>query len=479
MPTRVHSVGDDDELDESFFRSVVGLHPSQIEDAICMCRDQGVVTVRNLGQVSQLDGGLRELFPQRIGYRAAIQAWADSTRLENKSRASGTANMVVSSPQAVSPASCYDDDTLDPDSVSSSAELVTNREPDLGGNVRPIQNHSIGIATQAQNDSTILRVKQEICSSGSKDSAEGIPEEILVASVATNCCGQGSKDETATVTGKLIKVDEDVDLPPDEQQSAHWESAAATELFPIHNVASNDTQNNNAIQEWQDICRAPNVELFRVRAFKQETITKEDPRGRMCAEWCIHNGCIPSSARFIPSTLLSNADDAKEFLCNKTANQIIEARKHSKYFESASNLTLYCNANRYFAGAINRKGKKRGIQRGDVVALMVPGMEGTKDRETYFGVVTSDDLVVLTPREAITNGFPAPQLFELDPPRFNGLMLRRVKWMRRCKTRDLLSAGEKQVNWLVEAAPFWFYRCANGIPKLRSPKFRAVTEAVF
>ena len=48
------------------------------------------------------------------------------------------------------------------------------------------------------------------------------------------------------------------------------------------------------------------------------------------------------------------------------------------------------------------------------MALMVPGKKKTEDRETYFGIIESDELELWDANKAVDEGFPAPQLFSLD-----------------------------------------------------------------
>jgi len=229
---------------------------------------------------------------------------------------------------------------------------------------------------------------------------------------------------------------------------------------------------------WESICDANGIAFFRVRTFVGDSKEKpHDPNGCLCSEWCIQKGFIASSSRSIPADMLSNPNEAKNFLM-QSSDTVMEKCRQSKHFagnlETKGSLRRYCNSYRYFAGAEEDDGvKHRGIREGDVVAMLVPGRQKTVDRETYFGVVVSNDLILYSEKKAMDNGFPARKLFEMEI--FNGLMLRKVRWLRKCKTTELLSQLGTKGHWLVEASPFWFHRCSKALCVVETAEFREAT----
>jgi hypothetical protein len=132
-------------------------------------------------------------------------------------------------------------------------------------------------------------------------------------------------------------------------------------------------------------------------------------------------------------------------------------------------MTRYCNAYIMFGG----------MKQGDVVSMIVPGAPGPSNRESYFGVITSEDLILRTKQEAMDEEFPHSHMFDMDV--FNGLMLRKVKWIRRCKVRHLLSQEDisnkvTQVKCLIEAAPFWLMDNTKYKESFQTEEFLRETE---
>ncbi|CAB9496122.1 expressed unknown protein [Seminavis robusta] len=67
---------DEQEIDEAFFKSIGMQSKNQIEAAIRGCHDQFVCSVGDLRLVGEIDGGIKDLFPQ-LGLRARVQSWYD------------------------------------------------------------------------------------------------------------------------------------------------------------------------------------------------------------------------------------------------------------------------------------------------------------------------------------------------------------------------------------------------------------------
>jgi len=117
---------------------------------------------------------------------------------------------------------------------------------------------------------------------------------------------------------------------------------------------------------------------------------------------------------------------------------------------------------------------------GDIVAMIVPGPP--LKSEVYFGVIRSNDLKLMTPSEAEEAEFPAMHLLQ-GGFRFNGLMLREVRWLRKAFVRDL--PGQKlgknkqfTVPWLAESSPFWLSERSEHLNMIKSQSFIEKTTPV-
>ena len=88
-------------------------------------------------------------------------------------------------------------------------------------------------------------------------------------------------------------------------------------------------------------------------------------------------------------------------------------------------------------------------------ALMVSGEKNLG--RVFFGVIEDSALFIKSPKECKEMGLQATKLFNRTPdPRFNGITLRNVHWMRYGKTRELPRQKSNQVTWLCENAPGWY-----------------------
>merc|ERR1712194_91665 len=137
--------------------------------------------------------------------------------------------------------------------------------------------------------------------------------------------------------------------------------------------------------------------------------------------------------------------------------------------QSDAVLTRYCGGYQRFAA----------MAKGDMVAMLIPGPPGKG--EACFGVLTSDKLILMSPDKCAAKGFPALHLLG-GHSRFNGLMLREVRWLRTGYVRHLpgQKAGKNGVNtlpWLVETGPFWLLKTnTSALDKMKSRAFLANTK---
>ena len=94
------------------------------------------------------------------------------------------------------------------------------------------------------------------------------------------------------------------------------------------------------------------------------------------------------------------------------------------------------------------------MKAGDIIALMVSGEK--KLGRVFFGVVQDSALLIKSPKACKEMGLPATKLFNRTPdPRFNGIILRNVRWMRYGMTRELPMQKNNVVTWLCESEGSW------------------------
>ena len=227
---------------------------------------------------------------------------------------------------------------------------------------------------------------------------------------------------------------------------------------PINNV--------DLDKQWLHAVKKPGVQLCRIRQFQVDSRTKDDKLGRKCSDWALKMGYIASESRAIPTRLLQFPSRAKAYLGQPIQTYKENAARDNEWFKDIQredkkrkSSSTYVNTYRNFAGVHEKSNtsKKGGLKTGDVVAMLVKG--GYKKGEAYFGIIEDDELLIRTPKAAENEGFPAPHIFsESNGLYFNGLMLRRIKWMRRGMVRELpyQIANGRQVGWLVESGPNWF-----------------------
>lgn len=208
--------------------------------------------------------------------------------------------------------------------------------------------------------------------------------------------------------------------------------------------------------------------LYRIRQFTKASITPEDKFGRGVSDWAISKGYCASSDRVLTG---EEPDNAMRYLRKTDLASIKDSCRGYELFDmSERNLTTYCGSYKRFAC----------MEKDDMVAMNIPGPVGKG--EAYFGVITSNKLILKDPDECLSEGFPAMHLLGGDYP-FNGLMLREVKWMRKGYIRDLPGQkvglnGAKSLPWLIESAPFWLLKSSSGLEIMKGKAFLDSTRTL-
>jgi len=286
---------------------------------------------------------------------------------------------------------------------------------------------------------------------------------------------------------------------PDGGSSLQASSLRTAVTLPVHSLQ--DQSRNDANAEWIAAIEKSGARLFRLRQFQKASRLPIDKYGRACSDWAVKNGVIACCSRSIPTKLveeatISNANNARAHVVHTeifqhlsqnlddlkasrgvtTSKRFVEQREKNTY-------NFYLNTYRKFAGVQHELGPNgaavNGLKKGDIIALLVSGP--TKKGEVYFGILSSNDLVIRNPDDSVKEGFPAPQLFESQI--FNGLMLRRVRWLRHGMVRDLPCQNKGQVSWLAEGGPNWFCEMrpkpdsnSNWIDIMRRNDFLNITQ---
>ena len=203
--------------------------------------------------------------------------------------------------------------------------------------------------------------------------------------------------------------------------------------------------------------------LFCIRQFTRHASetppgSQKDKYGTKPSEWCVTNSYCASSGRILAALGISDGQEAIEKLRETSIDVIKESCRQYGRFGfaelSEGNLGRYCASYKRFAC----------MKKGDIVAMLIRGP--TRKGKVYFGVITSNNLKIMSPDQAKEKNFPAPHLFELKE--FDGLMLREVRWMRTGYMRHLPGQQEGRrgaytVPWLAESSPFWLLNSKKGL----------------
>ena len=236
----------------------------------------------------------------------------------------------------------------------------------------------------------------------------------------------------------------------EESQTQHLESSET----------DNEIINGQNLDEFLQFAKKASS-LFCIRQFtghakKTPPGSQKDKYGTKPSEWCVSNGYCASSGRIVATLGTSNGQEAIKKLRETSIDVIKESCRHNGRFAALTERDLgrYCAAYKRFAC----------MQKGDIVAMLIPGP--TRKGKVCFGVITSNNLIIMSPDQAEEKNFPAPHLFELKE--FDGLMLREVRWMRKGYMRHLPGQQEGKpgvytVPWLAESTPFWLFNKNEGL----------------
>ena len=205
--------------------------------------------------------------------------------------------------------------------------------------------------------------------------------------------------------------------------------------------------------------------LWCIRQFTKDSRTDTDRLGRYPSEWALGKGYILASDRLLYAA--GYPDNPLEYLRETDIEAIKNACRNSDLFPPGENLSLYCGRYKKFAE----------IEKGDMVVMNVPGRP--KEGEAYFGVVTSNSLRRMSPDECREEGFPAMHL--LPSKRYNGIMLRDVKWLRKGLVRKLPGQQKNVVPWINESVTVWLSKSKaihSGLEIMKRSSFIENTSSV-
>ena len=210
--------------------------------------------------------------------------------------------------------------------------------------------------------------------------------------------------------------------------------------------------------------------ICRIRTFQTDSIREWDPHGRLCSVWCLKHGYIASCNRIIPENLLQNPVQALAYLRDSDYESIRESCRESHLWNKAQ-IKHYCKAERMPSL----------LRPGDIVIMhMTQGKTGKLPGEAVFGVILDDSFIVQSKSDAIHKyDFPWDFVNTKCPDPFtNGILLRRVKWMRRIDdVRNLPEQETKQVKWIAMNRTVFCAMVEN--PKFKNQAFSAMTSQKF
>ena len=204
--------------------------------------------------------------------------------------------------------------------------------------------------------------------------------------------------------------------------------------------------------------------------FAKDSITEHDTQGRLCSLWCLERGHIACANRVIPEEFLTDQDGALEYL-REEQEGLIKAKclKLPLFLDGIGHLWQYL----LFAR----------LRPGDLVILQLKA-GARAPGEAVFGFIEDDSFIVKTKKQILKEeNFP----WKLDrgttlDPWANGLMLRKVKWMRRGVMRDLpkqmiTKRGDKQVSWMLENVTTFLVEVKNTKETKSKPSNRRKNRA--
>lgn len=239
--------------------------------------------------------------------------------------------------------------------------------------------------------------------------------------------------------------------------------------------------------EWIAASSKNTVRVCRIKIFCNKSKTAFDKYGRLSSLWCIDKGYIASANRVIPEDLLSDPAKALKYLRQEKEGKIKEGCLLSPLFpkgEPVRHLKAYIT----FAK----------LRPGDILILQLKGEKNKEPGVAIFGAVEDDSFLIKSKDEvfgdtshAFPGGFPwVLNHGEKHDPYSNGLMLRKIKWMRHGMIRQLpmqivTKKGTDMVTWMHESGPSFCVEVTNNnglkddaFSAMQSQKFLERTECL-
>jgi len=289
-----------------------------------------------------------------------------------------------------------------------------------------------------------------------------------------------------------IQREENVETHESDEESRFStvdEGAAAkkrskrTEVTAFESLSSEDEDDldHEDTKHWLDAVSKDDINVFRVRIFKNDSLCNDDKFGRKCSFWCIQNGYVASGALMLIVDELRDKiqtgglENVRDHIRGMDHQHLLKICRECKPYSSIES-TTYAKTYRYFIE----------IKPGDIVAMHVSGKDRKKDGPNtalVFGVVQDDMLIHMSKDEARKDAFPWNFQKEGQNIRGfdNGIMLRKVKWHRQGVIYDV--RGDEQAKWLAECQGKWMAKIGEkylkkAIKEMSSDKFIGNTSQV-
>eukprot|EP00562_Extubocellulus_spinifer_P004778 CAMPEP_0178524050 /NCGR_PEP_ID=MMETSP0696-20121128/29430_1 /TAXON_ID=265572 /ORGANISM="Extubocellulus spinifer, Strain CCMP396" /LENGTH=406 /DNA_ID=CAMNT_0020155347 /DNA_START=245 /DNA_END=1465 /DNA_ORIENTATION=- len=275
--------------------------------------------------------------------------------------------------------------------------------------------------------------------------------------------------DTGSISISAPPPDANIDVsPPSNPRSGTLTHAGGTSRCRSSSIARPPppgTSSSSSDVAWTSAISAndgtDSMKICRIRIFNKSSRTEKDPFGRLCSLWCVENGYIASANRVVPYELLEHPAEAFEFLRGEDAVAIRERCMKSPLFDEKA-ARYHFHQYRTFAS----------LSQGDIVIMQLSGGRGKGKQAAYdviFGVIRDNEFIIKPKKEALDDGFPwcmvNPDINPKLDPWKNGLMLRKVHWIRRCPLRELPCQTQgktaPQVKWIQEASPKFCVEISN------------------
>ena len=247
----------------------------------------------------------------------------------------------------------------------------------------------------------------------------------------------------------------------------------------VHQQRAESTASNNEAEDrrWNDALSIPDLDVYRIRCYNNVRTLVDDKFSRRISEWCVNNGIMITEleiAKILPrnqwfdgeALRMKNASmDGKELreVCNKCKNIDPEEKP-------------YIGSYKQFIE----------MKKGSILVLHTKGGYSKRDppQTLTFGIVEDDKLATMTTEEAVRRNCPLDLSDSHSPVKKTGFMVKKVKWLRQGELHSV--RGPRQVNWLVEASPFWLNKVGTkdenivrtAVRKMSSEQFMSNTHYI-